>query len=82
MTPKEIRDKGDYYRQLLFYALLLGEKGALLTPREFILDFIGEGSEHPVTRSFTIAESEIAELKKIVQAVWAKITALDFTPLP
>lgn len=80
-TENEIRTDGDYYRQLVFYALLLEEKGALLKPREFILDFIGEGSEHPVRRSFAIPEAEIAELKKVVQAVWVKITALDFTPL-
>lgn len=81
LTEKQIREDGDYYRQLVFYALLLGEKNALITPREYILDFIGEGTEHPVQRSFIIAQSEIDELKKVVEAVWAKILALDFTPL-
>ncbi|MDD5623592.1 MAG: ATP-dependent DNA helicase [Candidatus Peribacteraceae bacterium] len=80
-SENEIRTDGDYYRQLVFYALLLEEKGALLTPREFVLDFIGEGSEHSVQRSFQIPAAEISELKKLVTAVWAKITALDFTPL-
>jgi len=80
-SENEIRTDGDYFRQLVFYALLLQERGALLTPREFVLDFIGEGSEHPVRRSFVITDAEMQDLEKIVTAVWAKITALDFTPL-
>jgi len=80
-SENEIRTDGDYFRQLVFYALLLEERGALLTPREFVLDFIGEGSEHPVQRSFVISEAEIVALKKVVKAVWAKVLALDFSPL-
>jgi hypothetical protein len=60
---------------------LFEERGALLTPREFVLDFIGEGSEHPIMRSFVISDTEVRELKKVVKAVWAKVMALDFTPL-
>ncbi|MDD5055957.1 MAG: ATP-dependent DNA helicase, partial [Candidatus Peribacteraceae bacterium] len=80
-TEKVIRDEGDYYRQLVFYALLLAQKGALLTPKEFVLDFIGEGGEAPVRRVFTVSASEMEELKKTVKAVWAKIISLDFSPL-
>ena len=80
-SENEIRTDGDYFRQLVFYALLLGEKGSMLHPKEFILDFIGEGSEHPVQRSFVISESEINELMTIVKIVWCKIQALDFTPI-
>lgn len=81
LSEKQIRDDGDYYRQLVFYALLLGEKGSLITPREYVLDFIGEGSEHPVQRSFVIAQSEIDALKKVVERVWAKVMSLDFTAI-
>src|SRR3989339_219107 len=80
-TEKQIRDEGDYFRQLKFYALLLEEKNSLLKPESYVLDFIGEGTDHPVTRVFQISSSELADLKKIVKAVWAKITALDFTKL-
>ncbi|MDD5041802.1 MAG: ATP-dependent DNA helicase [Candidatus Peribacteraceae bacterium] len=81
LTEKQIRDDGGYFRQLVFYALLLKHSHSLLTPREFVLDFVGEGSDHPVTRSFVIADAEIADLQKIVEAVWAKVMKLDFTPL-
>jgi len=80
-SEAEIRTDGDYFRQLVFYALLLEEKGALLSPKEFVLDFIGEGSEHPVQRAFTISAADIEELKKVVKQVWGKIVALDFSPL-
>jgi len=81
LTEKQIKDDGGYFRQLVFYALLLKHSHSLLAPRAFVLDFVGEGSEHPVTRSFTVSEMEIAELQKVVEAVWAKVTALDFTAL-
>lgn len=81
LTEKEIRDDGDYHRQLVFYALLLAGMGSVISPREYVLDFIGEGSEYPVRRSFVVSQSETEELKKLIQAVWKKICALDFTSL-
>ena len=80
-TEHEIRDEKDYFRQLVFYALLLQEKGAFLEPKQFILDFIGEKAEHPVARPFVISGDELKELQEIVKAVWAKISNLDFSPL-
>ena len=80
-SEKQIRDDGDYFRQLTFYALLLECKGGPLEPQEFILEFIGENSDHPVTRSFTISQTDIDELKDVVRKVWEKITELDFTPV-
>jgi hypothetical protein len=53
----------------------------MLTPSTFALDFIGEGAEHPVLRPFTVSEAQKKELAAVVAAVWAKIQALDFTPL-
>ncbi|MFA7682239.1 MAG: ATP-dependent DNA helicase [Candidatus Peribacteraceae bacterium] len=78
-TEKQIRDDGNYFRQLAFYALLLECKNTPIEPVEYALEFIGEGSEHPVTRSFQITQTELEELKQTVQAVWQKVTALDFT---
>lgn len=79
-TDSEIRD-GDYYRQLVFYALLLESARGDLQPHAFILEFIGEGAEHPVERRFDIPEQDKKELSRVIDAVWAKIQALDFTPL-
>jgi len=80
-TEKQIRDEGDYFRQLAFYALLLECKNLPIDPKSYVLEFIGEGTEHPVTRSFEITQSEIDDLKKIVKEVWGKIEKLDFSPL-
>ena len=80
-TEKQIRDDGGYFRQLVFYALILRCANAFVEPKEFILEFIGEGTEHPVRRSFSISQPEIDDLKKVVRGVWEKIGNLDFTPL-
>lgn len=80
-TEKQIRDEGDYFRQLAFYALLLEQKNLPIEPQEFVLEFIGEGTEHPVTRAFSITQSELNDLKKVVKEMWGRIIVLDFTPL-
>lgn len=79
-TENEIRE-GDYHRQLVFYSLLLEEGRPDLQPTSFTLDFIGESAEHPVARSFEINAAERKALGELIRAVWAKIQALDFTPL-
>ncbi len=73
--------EGDYFRQLVFYALLLQHGMPHLTPIAFTLDFIGEAAEHPVERTFQVTTAQKLELAKVVKAVWKKINALDFTPL-
>jgi DNA helicase II / ATP-dependent DNA helicase PcrA len=79
-TEGEIRD-GDYYRQLTFYALLMELARGDLEPQAYVLDFIGEGSDHPVERRFQVMEAEKVELKQVIEEVWKKIQGLDFTPL-
>lgn len=79
-TESQIRE-GDYIRQLQFYWILIEESSLPLEPTAFILDFVGEGAHHPVQRAFNIADQEVADLKKCIADVWAKIVALDFTPL-
>jgi len=79
-SPKEIEDYG-YRRQLVFYALLMDLSMPLLHAKEFVLEFIGEGSEESHRRVYTVSEPEKEELKKLIKNVWEKITALDFTPL-
>jgi len=79
-SEKAIRD-GDYFRQLVFYSLLMEQGQPLLRPRAYVLDFVGERADHPVFRSFAITEAEKASLRALVEAVWQKILALDFSPL-
>ncbi len=73
--------EGAYFRQLAFYALLIEQAEPLLVPQAFRLAFIGERNEEPIMRDFRISDAEKDDLKKVIQAVWQKITNLDFTPL-
>ncbi|MFA6039150.1 MAG: ATP-dependent DNA helicase [Candidatus Peribacteraceae bacterium] len=79
-SENQIRE-GDYFRQLQFYTVLLELAYPSLTPRAFILEFIGEREEHPVSRPFVITQEEKDRMKELIRAVWGKITALDFSPL-
>jgi ATP-dependent exoDNAse (exonuclease V) beta subunit len=79
-TESEIR-KGEYFRQLVFYALLLRHGRSLLKPEKFVLDFIGEKQQEPLERIFEISPKEERDLETVILAVWSKILALDFSPL-
>ena len=79
-TEKQIMEYG-YHRQLVFYALLIEHGYPQLSPQEFVLDFLGEGSEEGVRRVFEVTSGEKKELSDLISKVWEKILALDFTPL-
>lgn len=79
-TEKEICE-GDIYRQLQFYAVLLEIALPSLTPKAFVVDFIGDREEHPIVRSFAMGEGDKKAMRELVSRVWAKILAHDFTPL-
>ncbi|MDD4318785.1 MAG: ATP-dependent DNA helicase [Candidatus Peribacteraceae bacterium] len=79
-SENQIRE-GDYYRQLQFYAVLLEEAYPSLTPKAFILEFIGDREEHPVSRIFQITSEEKKAMRELIAKVWGKIVNLDFTPL-
>ncbi len=80
-TENQIREEGDYFRQLTFYALLMELGMPMYEPVGYVLDFVGEGTEHPIERKFLISQSEKEELKKVIEAVWKKIQNLDFTKI-
>ena len=73
--------EGANFRQLVFYALLLEIADPLLVPQVFTLEFIGERGEDPAAREFSVTQAEKDDLRALITQVWAKITALDFTPL-
>ncbi len=79
-TEKQVIDYG-YHRQLVFYDLLIRNGYSMIDPKEFRLEFVGEGAEAPITRSFTISEQDRTELTELIGIVWEKILALDFTPI-
>ncbi len=72
---------GANFRQLVFYALLLEIADPMLVPQVFTLEFIGERGEDPLAREFSVTEQEKDDLRALIRQVWAKIVALDFTPL-
>ena len=79
-TELQIRE-GSKFRQLAFYALLMEHGAPHLEAATFTLDFIGEGAEHPMQRTFAISAEEKEDLRKKIKDVWKKILALDFAPL-
>ena len=80
-SENAIREDGDYFRQLAFYSILMEYGMPMYEPVAYVLDFVGEGTDHPVQRTFTISKTEKNELKTVIEAVWKKIINLDFTPL-
>lgn len=72
---------GDYFRQMVFYAILLEQAEPLLTPQGFALEFIGERGEEAIRRNFIVTEAEKDDLRGLIKQVWEKIQNLDFTPI-
>ncbi|MFH0851852.1 MAG: PD-(D/E)XK nuclease family protein, partial [Candidatus Peregrinibacteria bacterium] len=81
-TEEAVRKKEDLFRQLKFYKILCDTDPRFIHDAAlFTLDFIGNEDEARREISFEITAAEVAELRKLIKDVWAKITALDFTPL-
>jgi hypothetical protein len=74
-------DKGEQFRQLVFYSLLLEQGDPLLSPQVYSLEFVGSKTHEPETREFSVVQAEKDDLRALIRAVWEKILALDFTPL-
>ncbi len=74
-------DEGDKFRQLAFYALLLEQGDPLITPVAYALEFIGERGEDPERLELSVNDQEKDALRALIKDVWAKVQALDFSPL-
>jgi ATP-dependent exoDNAse (exonuclease V) beta subunit len=70
--------EGSYFRQMVFYALLLELAEPLLTPQVYRFEFIGERGEEPIVRDFRITQAEKDDLRKLIADVWSRIRAFDF----
>lgn len=77
-TEKQIIDYG-YHRQLVFYDLLLRNGYSIIDPKEYVLEFVGERESEPVSRTFEVSEADRKALSELIETVWSKILALDFT---
>jgi len=81
-TEDAVRKKEDLFRQLKFYKMLCDADPRFIHDAKlFTLDFIGNESEVRREINLEITEAEVKELKALIKQVWAKITALDFTPI-
>jgi DNA helicase-2/ATP-dependent DNA helicase PcrA len=81
-SEEAVRREAPLFRQLVFYKLLCDRSPSFLHKAEvFTLDFLGNDRERRRVFDFEITEKETKELQEIIRAVWAKLIALDFTPL-
>lgn len=83
LEPGEVSrtDEGQNFRQLVFYAILLEAADPLIKPQSFALEFVGERGEDPERLEVIVTDDEKKALRTLIKEVWAKIEALDFTPL-
>lgn len=81
---QELKPNGDYYRQLVFYKLLVDKSHAFNYQRlSGTIDFIQKNAKDQFARkSFTIHPSDESELIKLITDTYTKITALEFSPSP
>ncbi|MDD5469426.1 MAG: ATP-dependent DNA helicase [Candidatus Peribacteraceae bacterium] len=81
-TEDAVRKDEKVFRQLVFYKILCDSDPKFIHDATlFTLDFIGNENEGRREFSLRITQAEIAELKKLIKDVWAKIISLDFTSL-
>jgi DNA helicase II / ATP-dependent DNA helicase PcrA len=81
-TEASVRKKPDLFRQLVFYKLLADNTvGFAYKAVDFRLDFIGNASEPSRSVTIQVSNEEAKDLTAVIQRVWQKIQALDFTPL-
>ena len=76
---KTKNSKGDLYRQLQFYKLLVDlDKNFNYTVSEVELDFIGNRRYKPKRETFEITDSDVENLKQTIREVYKNIHDLKF----
>lgn len=80
---KELSPDGEYFRQLVFYKLLLDIKGdSRLKFGQGVIDFVEKNKKGEYTRRvFDITPDDVENLKKLIKEVYQKIQNLDFFSL-
>lgn len=85
-TPKRtidaVRKESSLMHQLIFYKILADRsvgfgRDAVL----FTFDFLGSDNDDPATVDVEVTDDDVRMLEELIRRVWAKITALDFTPI-
>ncbi len=85
-TPKRtvdaVRAEESLMHQLVFYKILADRSiGFAHDAVLFTFDFLGSDKDEPSTIDVEVTQDDVRALEDLVRRVWAKITALDFTPL-
>lgn len=81
-TEESVRKDEGLFRQLVFYKLLSNLSSSFpYNTQVCTLDFVGNEKEDRRIIDVSITEQEVDDLRSLIQAVWSKITALDFTPI-
>jgi hypothetical protein len=81
-TLAAVKEDEGLYRQLVFYKILTAHtKGFLLEAKVFALDFIGTDRDGRSLIECEIPEADVLELTSVIEKVWKKICAFDFTPI-
>ena len=82
LTQEAVMKDENLYRQLVFYKLLCSESQSFsYDVSECVFAFLGSDREEGRSLSFQIPQGDMDELRKLIEAVWARITAFDFDPI-
>lgn len=85
-TPKRtvdaVRADEGLFHQLVFYKILADRSASFMHDAVlFTFDFLGSDTEEPSTIDVEVTNDDVVALEDLIRRVWAKIVALDFTPL-
>lgn len=85
-TPKRtieaVRGEQSLIHQLGFYKILADRSvGFAHDAVLFTFDFLGSDKDEPSTIDVEVTKEDVEALEELIRKVWAKILALDFTPI-
>ncbi len=81
-TVEAVRAEESLLYQLVFYKILADRSvGFAHEAVLFTFDFLGSDKDEPSTIDVEVTSDDVRALEDLIRRVWAKIGALDFTPL-
>jgi len=81
-TVEAVRAEQSLIHQLGFYKILADRSvGFAHDAVLFTFDFLGSDKDEPSTIDVEVTKEDVEALEALIRRVWAKILALDFTPL-
>ncbi len=81
-TVEAVRSEESLLHQLVFYKILADRAAGFAHDAVlFTFDFLGSDNDEPATIDVEVTQDDVRVLEDLIRKVWAKIIALDFTPL-